>query len=88
MPIGRGNFNKKRVSAVKERKVKERVAKKHQAAKQKHNSKKLAVSGQRTGVSSSCNQAAAGFLNSSTAEKFGAVQAKPKRSLNELRECR
>ncbi|CAL5220470.1 g2494 [Coccomyxa viridis] len=49
MPIGRGNFNKKRVSAVKERKVKERVAKKHQAAKQKHNSKKLAVSGQRTG---------------------------------------
>ncbi len=70
MPIGRGNFNKKRVSAVKERKVKERVAKKHQAAKQKHNSKKLAVSGQRTGVSSSCNQAAAGFLNSSTAENL------------------
>ena len=50
MPIGRGNFNKRRVSATKERKVKERVAKKLQASKQNHNSKKVAVSGQRTGV--------------------------------------
>ena len=50
MPIGRGNFNKRRVNATKERKVKERVAKKLQASKQKHNSKKVAVSGQRTGV--------------------------------------
>lgn len=49
MPIGRGNFNKRRVNATKERKVKERVAKKLQASKQKHNSKKVAVSGQRTG---------------------------------------
>ena len=50
MPVHSGSFNKRRVSATKERKIKERVAKKRQAVKQKHNSKKLAVSGRRTGV--------------------------------------
>lgn len=53
MPIGRGNFNKKRVSATKERKIREREAKKRQAVKEKHGRKKLAVSGQRTGMFSS-----------------------------------
>ena len=47
---GRGNFNKKRTSAVKERKVKQRVEKKRKSIKQKHDRKKAAVSGQRTGV--------------------------------------
>lgn len=50
MPVHSGSFNKRRVSATKERKIKERVAKKRQAVKQKHNRKKLAVSGRRTGV--------------------------------------
>lgn len=49
MPIGRGNFNKKRVSAVKERKVKERVAKKRASISKKHDKKKVAVGGARTG---------------------------------------
>ena len=50
MPVHSGSFNKRRVSATKERKIKERVAKKRQAIKQKHDSKKLAVSGRRTGM--------------------------------------
>ena len=47
---GRGNFNKKRISAVKERKVKQRVEKKRKSIKQKHDKKKAAVSGLRTGA--------------------------------------
>ncbi len=86
MPVHSGSFNKRRVSATKERKIRERVDKKRQASKQNHNIKKLAVSGRRTGMAMldvMFAGAAAKFTRSSCA--FFLRQEKQRRSCKEHR---